>query len=215
MGINLTLPLKEVAFSHCQPSQEASAIGAINCLRWNGQGWDGHNTDGQGWLDSFHEELATTIQGRKVLVVGAGGACRAILHKVRGQQPAGLVLFNRTPERAQALLQPGERVAAWTDFPTELEPDCLVVQTTSVGMWPHQEQIPLEWPDALPSGVIACDLIYNPSPTLWLQQAAAKGALTLDGCGMLVHQAIRAIEWWTGQKPESAPMRAALQQSLK
>ena len=215
LGINLTLPLKEVAFSHCEPSDEARAIGAINCLRWNGQAWNGHNTDGQGWLDSFHEELATTIQGRKVLVVGAGGACRAILHQVRGQHSGELVLFNRTPERARALIGPGERLAAWSDFAAELAPDCLVIQTTSVGMWPHHDQIPLEWPEKLPSGIIACDLIYNPSPTLWLQQAAEKGARTLDGCGMLVHQAIRAIEWWSGQKPESGPMLAALRQSLR
>ncbi len=215
LGVNLTLPLKEVAFSHCSPSAEASSIGAINCLRWNGQHWEGHNSDGQGWLDSFHEELGTTISGRKVLVLGAGGACRAILHKVRQQQPASLVLFNRTRERALALLQQGERVADWSDFAEELAPDCLVVQTTSVGMWPQQDQVAVEWPEVLPSGVIASDLVYNPSPTLWLQQASARGARTLDGCGMLVHQAVRAIEWWTGLKPESAPMRAALLASLR
>lgn len=203
-----------MAFGHCQPSDEARAIGAINCLRWNGQGWDGHNTDGQGWLDSFQEELATTIQGRKVLVVGAGGACRAILHKIREEGAASVVLFNRTLERAQALVQPGERVAEWSNFASELEPDCLVVQTTSVGMWPNHEQTPLDWPVQLPAGMIVSDLIYNPSPTLWLQQAAEKGARIHDGCGMLVHQAIRAIEWWTGQKPTSGPMLTALKQSL-
>ena len=215
LGINLTLPLKEEAFSHCLPTPEAKAIGAINCLRWNGQAWEGHNSDGQGWLDSFHEELGASICGRKVLVLGAGGACRAILHKLRQQSPAQVVLFNRRPERARALIQGLERVAAWSEFSSELEPGCLVVQTTSVGMWPHQDQVPLAWPERLPNDVIAADLIYNPSPTLWLRQAADKGARTLDGCGMLVHQAVRAIEWWTGQKPESAPMRAALEASLK
>lgn len=214
LGINLTLPLKEAAFSHCQPTPEARAIGAINCLRWDGQGWQGHNSDGQGWLDSFHEELGVGIQGRKVLVVGAGGACRAILHVVRCQQPAEVVVFNRTLERAQSLLQAGERVAALSQFASELEPDCLVVQTTSVGMWPQQDQVPLAWPERLPPGLIACDLIYNPSPTRWLRQASNRGARILDGCGMLVHQAVRAIEWWTGLKPESGPMLAALRESL-
>lgn len=215
LGINLTLPLKEAAFSHCSPTPEARAIGAINCLRWSDHGWEGHNSDGQGWLDSFHEELGASLQGRKVLVLGAGGACRAVLHKVRGQRPAQIVLFNRTAERARALAQGSERVAAWTDFFQELAPDCVVVQTTSVGMWPKLDELPLAWPERLPPGVIACDLIYNPSPTLWLRQAAEKGARTLDGCGMLVHQAICAIEWWTGQKPESAPMMAALRNSLR
>lgn len=215
LGINLTLPLKETAFSHCSPSAEARAIGAINCLRWNGQEWEGHNSDGQGWLDSFHEELGLSIEGRKVLVVGAGGACRAVLHKLRGQRPSSVVLFNRTPDRARALAQDQERVAPWTDFARELEPGCVVVQTTSVGMWPNQAEVPLAWPDRLPAGVLACDLIYNPSPTLWLQQAAERGARILDGCGMLVHQAVRAIEWWTGLKPESGPMLAALKDSLR
>ena len=214
LGINLTLPLKVEAFAFCSPSAEARAIGAINCLRWTGQGWEGHNSDAQGWLDSFHEELGVTLQGRKVLVVGAGGACRAILHMVRGQRPSEVVLFNRTLERAQALVQAGERVAGWADFASELSEGCVVVQTTSVGMWPQVDQVPLQWPERLPAGVIACDLIYNPSPTLWLRQAAEKGARTLDGCGMLVHQAIRAIEWWTGLKPESGPMLAALRASL-
>jgi len=214
LGINLTLPLKVEAFAYCSPSAEARAIGAINCLRWNGQGWEGHNSDGQGWLDSFHEELGLTLQGRKVLVVGAGGACRAILHVVRSQQPAEVVLFNRTPERARALLAEGERLGDWYGFGDELVEDCLVVQTTSVGMWPHQDQVPLDWPERLPEGLIACDLIYNPGPTLWLEQAASKGARVLDGCGMLVHQAIRAIEWWTGLKPDSRPMLQALRNSL-
>ena len=213
LGVNLTLPLKEVAFQHCTPSAEARQIGAINCLRRGSDGWEGHNTDAQGWLDSFHEELGTGVGGRKTLVLGAGGACRAILHILRGQNSREIVLFNRTPERALALLQPGERLGQ--DFQQELEDDCLVIQTTSVGMWPQIAEIPQAWPTRLPAGLIACDLVYNPAPTLWLRQAAEKGARTLDGCGMLVHQAIRAIQWWTGEKPKSGPMLAALKDSLR
>lgn len=215
LGINLTLPLKVEAFQHCQPTQEAEKVGAINCLRWTGQDWEGHNTDAQGWLDSFQEELQCEIRGRKALVLGAGGACRAILHILRGQSPRELVLFNRTPERARALLQENEQVADFGQFSQHLEENCLVIQTTSVGMWPEQAKTLLDWPDRLLPDLVACDLIYNPSPTLWLRQAAERGARTLDGCGMLVHQAIRAIEWWTGLKPESGPMHQALKKSLK
>lgn len=212
LGINLTLPLKEVAFQHCSPSSQARAIGAINCLRRGPEGWEGHNTDGQGWLDSFHQELGCQIQGRKAVVLGAGGACRAILHVLRSQQAGEIVLFNRTPERAQALLQRQERLGE--NFEKELEANCLVIQTTSLGMWPQSQTLAQEWPSRLPDGLIACDLVYNPSPTLWLKQAAERGARTLDGCGMLVHQAVRAIEWWTGWKPEPGPMLAALKASL-
>jgi len=215
LGINLTLPLKVVAFQHCQPTPQAQRVGAINCLRWTGQHWEGNNSDAQGWLDSFHEEVGLSLERRKALVLGAGGACRAILSVLRQQNLKELVLFNRSPERAQSLLEPGERVASFPQLAAELEPGCLVIQTTSVGMWPDQEKTLLEWPDVLPPDLIACDLIYNPSPTRWLRQAAERGARTLDGCGMLVHQAIRAIEWWTGLKPESGPMHRALKESLK
>lgn len=215
LGINLTLPLKVEAFQYCRPTPQAQRVGAINCLRWTGEFWEGHNSDAQGWLDSFHEQIGLGLEGRKALVLGAGGACRAILSVLRQQNLKELVLFNRSPERARSLLEGDERLVDFSQFAVELEPGALVVQTTSVGMWPDQEKTLLAWPDPLPPDLIACDLIYNPSPTLWLRQAAEGGARTLDGCGMLVHQAIRAIEWWTGHKPESGPMHRALKESLK
>jgi shikimate dehydrogenase len=215
LGINLTLPLKQVAFQFARRvTLEAEQVGAINCLRWTGQDWEGHNSDAQGWLDSYQEQIGLPLAGRKTLVIGAGGACRAILAALRQQQAGPLVLFNRTPERSRALLRAGDRSSPLENFASELEADCLVIQTTSVGMWPEVDRSPVEWPSQIPSGVLACDLIYNPSPSLWLSQAAERGALTLDGCGMLVHQAARAIEWWSGLRPDPAPMLRALRQSL-
>ncbi len=218
LGINLTLPLKQAAFQYTSSnSPEATAIGAINCLRRSPQGWQGHNTDGPGWLDSWQEEIGQPLQGRPALVLGAGGACKAILAVLRQSQVASITLFNRPPEKAAALLRDGESLAAWTPeaFLEHLKSDTVVVQTTSVGMWPHVQETPLPWPDTLPEGVVACDLIYNPRPTLWLEQARQLGAKTLDGCGMLVHQAARAIEWWSGVRPPTAPMRQALLESLQ
>lgn len=215
LGLNLTLPLKQVAFQHVrEASLEAREAGAINCLRWNDDHWCGHNSDGQGWLDSFREELDLPLAGRKALLLGAGGACQAILAVLRRQGTQPPLIFNRTPARAQALLQGPERALPLDEFASHLEPHCLVVQTTSVGMWPAVAELPVEWPDRLPTGVLACDLIYNPSPTLWLRQAAERGARTLDGRGMLVHQAIRAIEFWSGLRADAEPMQAALAKSL-
>ena len=216
LGVNLTLPLKQEAFQfvHCVTPQ-ARQIGAINCLRWRQQGWEGHNSDAQGWLDSFEEELGLPLSGRKALVIGAGGACRAILSVLREQGVGPVTIFNRTPERAQALLQPGDQTAPLQQFAAELEQNCLVIQTTSVGMWPRVEATPVEWPEPLPDGVVACDLIYNPRPSRWLEQASQRGARTLDGCGMLVHQAVRAIEWWSGLRPDPGPMRKILLDSLQ
>lgn len=217
LGINLTLPLKQAAFEYtCSNSPEATAVGAINCLRRSPQGWQGHNTDGTGWLDSWQEEIGQSLQGRPALVLGAGGACKAILAVLRQSQVASIALLNRTPERAAALLRDGESLGAWSPeaIQEQMKPGLVVIQTTSVGMWPHAHQTPLAWPDHLPDGVVACDLIYNPRPTLWLEQARQRGAKILDGCGMLVHQAARAIEWWSGIRPPTPPMKRALLESL-
>lgn len=197
-------------------SEEARAIGAINCLRPTTGGWEGHNTDAAGWLDSWNQEIALPLQGRKAIVLGAGGACRAILHCLRQSQVNSLVLLARNPTRAQHLLMPGEELAPWDSavLAGHLEPGCLVIQTTPIGMHPQEQEIPLPWPSTLPPELAACDLIYNPSPTRWLQEARQRGARTLDGCGMLLHQAARAVEWWTGHLPPIAPMREALRQSL-
>lgn len=218
LGINLTVPLKEAAFALVAGLTEpAREVGAINCLRWTEQGWEGHNTDALGWLDSWDEEIGEDLVGRKVVLLGAGGAARAVLQALRSRQVGPLTLLNRTAARARALLLPGEELREWSEaaFHEELQPGCLVVQTTTLGMWPHQQQQPLAWPKDLPPGVVACDLIYNPSPTHWLAQAGQKGARTLDGCGMLVHQAARAIHWWSGLRPESQVLHLALRDSLK
>lgn len=217
LGVNLTLPLKQVAFQHVQSvTPEAVAVGAINCLRWNGTGWEGHNTDAAGWWDSFQEGLGVSLSGRSALVLGAGGAARAVLRVLRHQAVGRILVFNRTLDKARELLHEGEEARPWDvhAFHAALEPGCVVIQTTSVGMWPREDQVPLPWPETLPAGVIACDLIYNPAPTLWLQQASTGGAQILDGCGMLVHQAARAIEWWTGQLPDTKSMHEALRRSL-
>jgi shikimate dehydrogenase len=123
-----------------------------------------------------------------------------------------LIVLNRSPQRAERLGTPS---GSLDQFAQLLRADSVVVQTTSVGMWPAVEASPVEWPSQLPAGVVACDLIYNPCPTLFLRQAAALGAACLDGRGMLVHQAARAIRWWSGR--EDIPtdiMRKVLVDSL-
>lgn len=201
LGINLTLPLKEEGLRRaCTATPEARQIGAANCLRWSAGGWEAHNSDARGWLDSWDSEVAQPMEGRKALVLGAGGACRAVLWALRSRNIGSLVLLARNPAKAEPLLGPGERRAAFSApaFEAELEPGTIVVQTTPLGMWPGVEEVPLSWPDKVPSGCVACDLIYNPAPTVWLRQARQRGLTTLDGGGMLVHQALGAIEWWTG-----------------
>ena len=222
LGINLTLPLKTAAFDHVvDSSPQAKKVGAINCLRWSAEGWHGHNTDADGWLDSWNQEIGLPLRGRPAVILGAGGACKAILSVLRQAGVSDLVLLNRTPERARQLLEASghhhERVEEWSAaaFTRALLPNCVVVQTSSVGMWPNSDAVPLAWPEQLPPGLVACDLIYNPRPTLWLKQAQDRGAQILDGSGMLVHQAARAIEWWSGQLPPTETMMRVLRDSLR
>ncbi len=208
LGINLTLPLKEVALPHLVGmTPEAASIGAVNCLRRDQDGWWGHNSDAPGWLDSWNDEIGLPLLERKCILLGAGGAARAIAYVLR-TQGARVVVLNRTLERARAL---GFEVADWSTsgLAAQLEPGCVVINTTSVGMWPRVEEIPLEWPEPLPEDLIAVDLIYNPRPTRWLLQS---GRRWLDGSGMLVYQALRAIEWWSGQRAPAQPLLDLLRQ---
>lgn len=218
LGVNLTLPLKQAAFDHVvETTPEALAIGAINCLRLGPGGWEGHNTDAEGWWDSVCAAWnLTDLQRRPTVLLGAGGACCSVLHVLRRQGAPSITVLARSRERAEPMLEPGERWMPWTPeaLAEALQPGTLIVQTTGVGMVPNVDQIPLPWPDKLPSDLYASDLIYNPTPTRWLREAQARGIPTLDGCGMLVGQAARAIEWWSGLRPDREVMREALVASL-
>lgn len=198
LGANLTIPHKQAVIPMlAHITSRAAQIGAVNTIRLHPEGWHGDNTDGPGWLDSWDEEVGQEMAGRPALVIGAGGAARSILWALHERKASKITVLNRNPERARSL---HHTIAPLADFAEHLEAGAIVVQTTSVGMWPDVEASPVEWPAEIPPGVVACDLVYNPRPTLFLQQAAQRGAATLDGLGMLVHQAARAIRWWSGRE---------------
>ena len=192
IGVNLTVPHKETGAQHCaELTPAAQEIGAVNMLKRGPRGWIGDNTDWRGWLDSWSEEIGESLNNRKAIVLGAGGASRAILYALRSAG-ARTVLLNRTPGRGGA--------RALSEFPQELEAGCVVVNTTSAGL---QNQSPVEWPQDTPSDMVVCDLVYWNTPFL----KTAKAGKTLDGKGMLVHQAAHGIRWWCGQEPPVELMR--------
>jgi shikimate dehydrogenase len=217
-GINVTIPYKEAVLRHLDRlDPEAAAIGAVNTVVVGPEGLAGHNTDAPGFLRAL-QDAGGSVRGERVLVVGAGGAARAVAHAALGGGCRSLVLANRTPARALALRRWLGRRHAGTDVLAveaagasfgRLAASCgVLVNTTPLGSRPAD---PLPLPrTALHRGQVVVDIVYRPRRTPLLEAARASGALTVDGLGMLLHQGALALRLWTGCEPPLAAMRRAL-----
>ncbi len=216
VGCNLTLPLKQAALglmTRLEPP--AAELGAVNTVRFEGRSRVGFNTDAQGWLRSWDEEVGQPLEGRPVLLLGAGGAARAVAWALASRRVARIQVVNRDPERARGLVNDLSRSDVPCRVgPVELEPDMVVVQATSVGMAPGDGATCLEWPESVPPGVVACDLVYRPRRTRFLREASQRGVRILGGLGMLVHQAVLTIEIFTGRRPCPALLRRQAEAAL-
>lgn len=204
-GANLTVPHKEAALSHVDAWDEAvEATGAANTL-WREDGrWHATNTDVYG----FQTHLAATcgaqaFAGRRAVVLGAGGAARAVVLALSRLGVAEIHLINRDRARAEALMSRFPAVTAtggWEAAAAALAGAALVVNTTTLGMH-GQPDMPLTL-DALPVGAVVADIVYAPLETPLLAQARARGLATVDGLGMLLHQAVDGFARWFGVRPE-------------
>lgn len=207
-GLNVTIPHKHEVIAGCSHASDAvRAIGAANTLVPDGQGgFRCDNTDAEGFIRALDEQAPLELAGADVLILGAGGAARAVVHALtlRGARP---LIANRTAERAEALghalaFEPAALRAA-------LDSCQLVVNATSLGM--GSDEVPEDLPlDGLGPDHVVNDLVYRPGGTPWLHAAAAKGARTVDGLGMLLHQGAAAFEQWTGRAAPIEEMRTAL-----
>jgi shikimate dehydrogenase len=213
-GLSVTMPHKTAVAAlvdDCTPV--ALALGAVNCviLRPDGQ-LLGHNTDGAGFLDSLRDDAGIDPHGMQVVVVGAGGAARAVVHALGTAGAASVVVINRDGERAAraaALADGCGRVGTLGD----VEAAGLIVNATPVGMGADATDLPLP-AEVLHAGHVVVDLVYHPAETNLLKAAAAAGAITLGGLGMLVHQAGHAFAHWTGLDAPVEAMRAAARAQL-
>ncbi|MSQ25682.1 MAG: shikimate dehydrogenase [Dehalococcoidia bacterium] len=219
-GANVTVPHKETVVAMLDSvDPQAKRIGAVNTIV-NRQGrLEGHNTDAPGFILSLRRQAAFDPKGARVLVLGAGGAAKAVVISLLDAGAAWVVICNRTPERARRLVLAaaagarlgwGElRVAPWGAPPPDAD---LLVNTTTLGMrgGPAPQESPL--PAArIPRRALVCDLVYNPQDTPLLAQARLAGARTLGGLPMLIHQGALAGELWTGkQAPYQVMLDAAL-----
>jgi shikimate dehydrogenase len=210
-GLSVTMPAKEaVARAVDRLSPAAAALGAVNCVVRDGRRLIGHNTDGDGFVDALHAELGVGLSGARVVVVGAGGAARAV---VRSAALAGaeVVVIGRSPARAAAAAELAGASGRVGDA-VDLAGATIVVNATPVGMG-ADDALPIE-PELLHSGLVVVDLVYHPLETHFLRAARARGVPGVNGVGMLLHQAAHQFRLLTGVEPPLDAMRAALAGTL-
>jgi len=210
-GLSVTMPHKsDVARLVDECNETARRLGAVNCVQARADGsLFGTNTDGAGFVASLVRGAGFAPRGRRCVVVGAGGAARAVILALAEAGAAHVAVVNRTPERAVGaadLARPvGEAVrAGGPELEATVEGADLVVNATPLGMAGTTAADGGEWlvrPGLLHQGQVAVDLVYAPRPTPWLVAARTAGATTLDGLGMLVHQAAAQLALWTGSEP--------------
>ena len=215
-GANVTVPFKEEAFRLCQRrSARAERAGAVNTLCFNADGIFGDNTDGAGLVRDIEVNLAQPLAGRRILLLGAGGAARGVVEPLLACQPAALFIANRTADKAEALARAFADIVAvdaGNYAKTAGRSFDVIINATSASL--AGEALPLP-PGLFAAGSLAYDMMYGKGETPFMGLARAQGAACVaDGLGMLVEQAAEAFALWRGVRPESAPVLAALRRQL-
>jgi shikimate dehydrogenase len=216
-GLNVTVPHKRAVIEHLDEiSPEAAAIGAVNTIVNEDGRLLGHNTDVYGVIESLRRDAGLDALPPHVVLLGAGGAARAILFGLlQRTEVKSIQLLNRTVERAEELAADFDRsgarisVASLDDRSGEQITAQLVINSTSVGMTPHPEFSPLGERSGFRPGMTLLDIVYNPPTTRLMQQAEEAGARAVNGLGMLVFQGAGSFELWTGTVPPVEAMKAA------
>ncbi|MGD9796699.1 MAG: shikimate dehydrogenase [Acidimicrobiia bacterium] len=225
-GLNVTMPHKAgVAAAVDRLSAEAAALGAVNTVVREGDRLAGHNTDGAGFLAALRAGSTLELGGRRCLVVGGGGAARAVVLALGGTDVGEIVVAARRPEAAASAagLVPGRARPGTVD---EADTADLVVNATPVGMdgvaGPFGPAPGDRWAGAVPveparlgPGQVVVDLVYQPLETGLLAAAHERGAATVNGVGMLLHQAAAAFRLWTGADAPLEAMSGALAAELE
>jgi shikimate dehydrogenase len=219
-GVNVTLPHKEAALALAHKvDPAANAAGAANLLIFRGTQIEGRNTDSIGLAESLRESIGA-LNGKTVVLLGAGGAARGAILGLEMLGAATILLLNRDAHRAAtlaSLLAPQIKArlvpGGLTDWNKVAADAMLLVNSTSAGMGANPPlNIELS---ALPKSAAVCDIVYNPQDTMLLKDAAARGYKTIDGLGMLMHQAVPSFEAFFGIKPKVTPgLRTALEKAL-
>ena len=211
-GANVTVPFKEEAFKLARRlSPRAQRAGAVNTLSFEADGIRGDNTDGAGLVADLTRNLRCDLAGRRILLLGAGGAARGVIEPLLEQRPAALVIANRTVKRAQELAELfghamndcGVIACSFDAADTAFD---LIINATAASL---AGELPPLSPRIFTADSLAYDLMYG-HDTPFLAFARSHGAATADGLGMLVEQAAEAFYLWRGVRPDTAPVIASL-----
>ena len=217
-GINLTIPHKCEALKYLdQVADDARIMGAVNTVYVDQGRLIGANTDGKGFLRALGDDAQVNPRGKKFMILGAGGAARAISVELALAGAAEIVIVNRSEARGRklvALLREHTGVLAvyqaWSADLAIAEDIDVLVNATSIGLYPQIDEMPPLNYATLRPGLVVCDVIPNPPRTRFLEAAEARGAVTLDGLGMLVYQVAIAFKLWTGKDAPVDVMKQAL-----
>ncbi len=228
-GVNVSIPHKEQVLKFIdQINEEARVIGAVNTIV---QGEDGrligYNTDGAGYVRSLLSETEIDLRQTHALVIGAGGAAKGIGVYLLKSGCKQLTVMNRTASKGEQLVHQLQsyiepyasetkvQAISWQDEVSGThDPFNLIINTTSVGMWPNTEAAPVRLKD-MEAHIIVSDIVYNPLQTTLLQDAEKAGATVHQGLGMFVHQGALAFEYFTGEKAPAELMRHVILDRLK
>jgi shikimate dehydrogenase len=218
-GFNCTIPHKTAVLQHLDAvAPDAALMGAVNTVRREEDRFIGENTDGKGFLRSVREDAGVDPRGKFVVFLGAGGAARAMSVELALAGAANITIVNRSPERGAELARllvektPAQaQYVPWMDAYRVPEGTDILVNATSLGLYPNVDDVPAVDMATVGSGLLVCDVIPNPPDTLFLKSAEAHGARTLNGLGMLVYQGAIAFKLWTGVEPDVQVMKGALE----
>ena len=214
-GANVTVPFKQEALALAtQLTPRAQAAGAVNTLSFEDGRIVGDNTDGVGLVRDIVHNAGVVLEGRRILLLGAGGAARGVVMPLLAERPQQLVVANRTFARAQELVQsfPAAasvlKAAAFDDLSGQFD---VIINATSASLSADLPAVPAT---LFGPQVFVYDMMYAATPTVFMQWAAQHGACVRDGLGMLVEQAAESFFVWRGARPDTAPVYAALRAQL-
>lgn len=218
-GVNVTIPHKVEVMEYLDEIDEhARVIGAVNTIVNDNGRLKGYNTDGIGYVRSLQEEAGFRVRGKRVLMLGAGGAARGVAYALAREGASAMWIANRTVDKAEQLASTVSGMTRSSGIGYEQIADIrvevdLIVHNTSVGMHPNVDEVLIDtsW---FHEGLTVSDLVYNPLETRLLREAKARGAQTHGGLGMFIYQGAYAFEYWTGLPAPVAAMRETVEAAL-
>jgi len=227
-GFNVTVPYKETVIRYLDKVRpEAKAIGAVNTVYRRGNRWEGANTDMEGFLMALKQDGKFHPAGKKAVVLGAGGAARAVVYGLSRERVREVMIADCFPEKARKIVRDMKKIfprvhyyavpAGTAAVKDAIQTADIVMNATPLGLKASDSRVvPESWiPRAKGDAMFFMDLIYNPAMTPFLKEAKRKGHRTLNGLGMLLYQGARALELWTGRRAPVPVMRRALLGALK